>query len=143
MPGAALAIFGVFFIESAVLGNWIPRIPEIKAALGLSDSQLGLCLLAMPLGTFIGLLLAGRFVERLGLRQACIVALPGWALLFVLPAWATSAIWLAATLLLAGIVIGLVEVAMNTKADVIEADLGRRLMSRPNWFESCEFRRGK
>lgn len=132
----AHAIFGVFFLESVVLGNWIPRIPEFKSALALSDSELGLCLLAMPAGTFLGLMVAGRLTERLGLRQSCRVTLPLWALAFVLPAFATSGMALGATLALAGFFIGLVEVAMNTKADVIEKTSGRRLMSRCHGFWS-------
>jgi len=130
------AIFGVFFLESVVLGNWIPRIPEFKAALGLSDAELGLCLLAMPLGTFLGLMVAGRLTERLGLRQSCRITLPLWAFAFVLPAFATSGVWLGACLALAGFVIGLVEVAMNTKADVIEKASRQRLMSRCHGFWS-------
>ena len=133
---AVLAVFGVFFVESVVLGNWIPRIPEVKAALGLSDSMLGLCLLAMPLGSFLGLALAGRLIERLGLRDGCRFALPLWALLFMLPAFSRTPWALAATLLVAGLSIALVEVAMNTKADRIEAGVGRRIMSRCHGFWS-------
>jgi len=136
LRSSLIAIFGVFFVESLVLGNWIPRIPEVKAALGLSDSMLGICLLAMPLGSFVGLLVAGRAVERLGLRDACRVTLPLWALLFVLPALARSAPALALALFLGGVSIALVEVAMNTEADVIESALGRRLMSRCHGFWS-------
>jgi len=81
------AIFGVFFVESGVLGTWIPRIPDIKEKLGLSDGDLGLSLLAMPLGTLIGLFVAARIIELLGgLRRACQVFLPLWALSFILPA---------------------------------------------------------
>ena len=136
MPIPVLAVFGVFFVESAVLGNWIPRIPEVKAALGLSDSGLGLCLLAMPLGSLSGLLFAGRAIERLGLRDACRLMLPLWALLFTLPAFAGSAPTLALALLIGGLSVALIEVAMNTEADVIEASSGRRIMSRCHGFWS-------
>ena len=62
------AIFAVFFIESAVLGSWIPRIPDVKAGLDLSDSMLGLCLLTIPAGTLSGLLAAGRILARRSLN---------------------------------------------------------------------------
>ena len=131
-----LAVFGVFFFESVVLGNWIPRIPEVKAALGLSDTLLGLCLLAMPLGSLSGLAVAGRVTERLGLRGACRLVLPLWALAFTLPAFAGSAATLALALLVGGLAVALVEVAMNTEADVVEASVGRRIMSRCHGFWS-------
>ena len=131
------AIFGVFFIESAVLGTWIPRIPDIKEKLGLSDGDLGLSLLAMPLGTLIGLFVAARIIEQLGgLRRACQMFLPLWALSFILPALAPSQFALVMFLLLSGLTIGLVEVAMNTEADRIERHYENKIMSRCHGFWS-------
>ncbi len=37
----AWPLFGVFFLEAFVLGNWIPRIPDVKAQFEFSASQLG------------------------------------------------------------------------------------------------------
>ena len=133
---AISAIFGVFFLEAAVLGNWIPRIPELKAALSLSDAALGVCLLAIPLGTMLGLLVAGRIIERIGLRQACQIFLPAWALAFVLPPFAQSQMVFFVFLLIAGIAVGLIEVGMNTEADRIEQFFGKRIMSRCHGFWS-------
>ncbi len=130
------AVFAVFFIESAVLGNWIPRIPELKAKLELSDAGLGLCLLAVPLGTILGLLISGRVLERIGLRSGCQLFLPLWALFFVLPAQANTPVMFAASLVICGVAVGLTEVAMNTAADAIERYRGVRIMSRCHGFWS-------
>jgi len=133
---AISAIFGVFFLESAVLGNWIPRIPDMKQSLELSDAQLGFCLLAIPLGTVLGLLVAGRIIERTGLRHACQIALPAWAASFVLPPFADTQAVFFIFLLISGITVGLTEVAMNTEADRIEQELDKRIMSRCHGFWS-------
>ncbi len=133
---AGAAIFAVFFIESSVLGHWIPRIPDIKARLGLDDAELGLALLCLPFGTLVGLALAGRIVERTGLRGACRLSLPLWALLFVGPALSASFWMLCATLALVGLSVGLIETAMNTEAARQESASGRRLMSRCHGFWS-------
>lgn len=131
------AIFGVFFIESGVLGTWIPRIPDIKEKLGLSDGQLGLSLLAMPLGTLIGLFVATRIIEYLGgLRKGCQVFLPLWALSFIFPALAPVQSAFVLALLVSGLTIGLVEVAMNTEADRLERHFGKKIMSRCHGFWS-------
>jgi len=130
------AIFGVFFLESAVLGNWIPRIPDMKQSLALSDAQLGFCLLAIPLGTVLGLLVAGRIIERTGLRRACQIALPAWAVSFVLPPFAETQAVFILFLLISGVTVGLTEVAMNTEADRIEQELDKRIMSRCHGFWS-------
>lgn len=130
------AIFGVFFIEAAVLGNWIPRIPDFKEALSLSDAGLGVCLLAVPLGTMLGLMVAGRITERTGLRKACQLFLPAWALSFLLPPFASSQLMFIVLLFICGLAVGLIEVAMNTEADRIEQALGRKIMSRCHGFWS-------
>ena len=102
---AVLAIFAVFFFESAVIGQWIPRIPDIKSALELSDAGLGLALLSMPLGTLFGFSIAGKIIESTGLRQACRIFLPLWALLFIGPALAQNFVQLVIALIVSGVAI--------------------------------------
>ena len=130
------AIFGVFFFEASVIGQWIPRIPDIKDKLGLSDSDLGLALLSMPLGTLVGFAIAGRIIDRIGLRDACRLFLPVWALLFITPALTNSFFQLALALFVCGCAIGLIETAMNTEAARLESAAGARLMSRCHGFWS-------
>lgn len=134
---ATYAIFGVFFFESAVIGQWIPRIPDIKSSLGLSDAELGLALLTMPLGTLVGFSVASKVIETIGgLRAACRVFLPLWALLFIFPAFAGNLWQLCLALGISGLAIGMIETAMNTEAARIENALGKRVMSRCHGFWS-------
>jgi len=130
------AIYAVFFIESSVLGQWIPRIPDVKRSLELGDAELGLALLCMPLGTLVALALSGRLIERLGLGAACRLFLPLWALLFLGPGLVDSFAGLCVTLAVAGMAIALIETAMNTEAARQETRLGTRLMSRCHGFWS-------
>lgn len=132
----ALPIFGVFFLESAVFGQWIPRIPDIQEGLGLTTTDLGLALLTLPLGTLFGFLVAARVIERMGLRRACQLFLPLWAMLFMGPALARNFSELIVALIVCGMAIGMIETAMNTEAAHIEKALGQRLMSRCHGFWS-------
>lgn len=133
---ANFAIYGVFFFESSVIGQWIPRIPDIKSYLSLSDGELGLALLMMPLGTLLGFSIAGKLVEVTGLRSACRIFLPLWALLFIVPALVQSFTQLGLALVLTGLAVGMVETAMNTEAARMEKASGKRLMSRCHGFWS-------
>ena len=133
---ADAAIFAVFFLESSALGHWIPRIPDVKAGLGLDDAELGLALLCMPLGSLAGLALAARTIERTGLKGGCRLFLPAWALLFLGPGLAGSLGALCAALALVGVAAGMIETAMNTEAAREESASGRRIMSRCHGFWS-------
>ncbi len=133
---AAIAIFLVFFFESSVLGQWIPRIPDIKFELGLTDGTLGLALLALPLGTLLGFAVVGKIIENHGLRTCCRWFLPIWALLFIGPALAQNFWQLVLALFISGIIVGMIETAMNTEAARIERSSGSRLMSRCHGFWS-------
>lgn len=130
------AIYAVFFLESLVLGNWIPRIPDIKATLELSDFDLGVTLLAIPMGTLVSFLIATRLLKRRGLKVGCQRWLPAWAMLLIPAAWMNTPMLFFAALLVAGFAIGIVEVAMNTKADIIEREAKTRIMSRCHGFWS-------
>jgi len=136
LHSAAIAIFLVFFFESSVLGQWIPRIPDIKTALALSDASLGLALLALPLGTVLGFAIVGKIIESYGLRTCCRWFLVVWALLFIGPALAGNFWQLFLALFVAGVAVGTIETAMNTEAARIERVLGIRIMSRCHGFWS-------
>ncbi|MEM8750837.1 MAG: MFS transporter [Pseudomonadota bacterium] len=133
---AMLAIFGVFFCESFVLGNWIPRIPSIKANLALSDGQLGLALFVLAGGTLLAFVGGTGLIKAVGLRKACAWSIPAWALSMMLAALAPSGLTLGMALLAAGIGIGVLEIAMNTAADEYEVREGKRVMSRAHGFWS-------
>lgn len=59
-----LSISLFFFISGVSFGTWTSRIPTIKAALNLNDAELGTLLLAMPIGSLIGLPISGWLVSR-------------------------------------------------------------------------------
>jgi len=68
------AVSAIFFINGVVLASWVPHIPAVKAAHGLSDGQLGIVLLAMAVGAVLALPLAGWLVGRTGSRRMTAVA---------------------------------------------------------------------
>ncbi len=110
-------------------GVWGAHIPSVKARYALNEGTLALVLLTAAIGSIAVLLVAGRVVARLGACNAtvfggvtmsaalaCIVVLPGFALLlpvaFVLGAGAC-----------------LLDVAMNTEGSELEHRSGRAVMS--------------
>jgi fucose permease len=64
----------MFFVMGVVSMAWVPRIPEIKEANGLSDTQFGLVLISSSVGAVVGAQLAGRLIHRFGSRPAMFFA---------------------------------------------------------------------
>lgn len=112
------------------LALWLPRIPDVKEQLNLDVWVVALCLMGAPVGTMIGFFFAAKAVRQMGLRRTCIIVGPAMCIALILPAAAPTPFLLFAGLLVVGITIAVIEVAMNSKANVVQHESGRRIMSR-------------
>jgi MFS family permease len=113
LRNARLAVSSCFFINAVFYANVVPRLPEIKAALGLSNSALGAALAAMPLGALLAALSSTALMRRFGSGRVATTGLlglgaAGWAV-SVAPNWPV----LAAVFLFAGALDAIVDVAQN------------------------------
>lgn len=63
-----------FFIFGVGIMAWVPRFPELKANLGLSNAAFGSILTTGAIGAFTGLLTAGHIVHKVGVRNVLIAA---------------------------------------------------------------------
>ncbi|MEO3800289.1 MFS transporter [Nonomuraea sp. B1E8] len=117
---AVCAVWGVFW------GSWSVLLPAVKLELGLSASDLGLALSAVPVGALPAMALAGRLAR--GRERA---ALMGFTVLFALSVagigLAGTAWQLALALLLVGAASGALDVALNLATGRAERESGRRL----------------
>ena len=68
------ALAALFFIFGFGLIAWIPRLPEIKANLQLSNGEFGTILSLGAVGSILSLLTTGHLVHRFGTRKALIVS---------------------------------------------------------------------
>ena len=118
-----------FLVHGAVIANWVPRVPAVKAALGTSDGPLGLAMLGLGVGAAASLLVAGRVVARFGSRP--VVRIAGVAVCASLagPGLAGDLPLLAVTLGLVGATSGLLDVAMNAHGALVERGYGRSIMA--------------
>ncbi len=57
-----------FFISGFSFSTWASRIPTIKTAFGFNEAELGTILLAMPVGSLIGLPISGWLVSKYNSR---------------------------------------------------------------------------
>jgi len=123
----AVALF--YFFQGLSFASWASRIPDIKAALNLSDAQLGTLLFALPLGQLITMPLSGRLVTLYGSRRVLRAGAPLYALVLSFIALAGTGWQLGMALLAFGIVGNLCNIAVNTQGVAAEQLYGRSIMT--------------
>jgi MFS family permease len=123
------AIWASFFLLGFLGVAWVPRIPEIKESLGLSDGQFGLLLLASTLGAVPGAQLAGRIVHMYSSKL--VIQISGISMpvgVFIL-GYSSNVPVLALGLFITGFSIPFIDVAINSQAVEIEKITQGRWMS--------------
>ncbi|RDB07667.1 MFS transporter [Runella aurantiaca] len=125
----SLAIGAIFASVGFLFGNWVTWIPYVKQKFALSDAQLGLLLLSMPLASTLTNPLSALILNRYGMRATTIWGLTAMALAYSLPV-NVPYIWMTSIGLgLMGIGIAFTNVAMNTCVTSIERQDGIYIMS--------------
>jgi hypothetical protein len=120
----------VFFVVGLALSAWFTQIPQFKAALSLSDAQLGAALLCPVAGALVSMQVAGRLASRYGSAALVRAAPLGVAGALGLVGTSRSFPALAGTLLVFGLANGLTDVSMNAHAVAVETALGRPVLQR-------------
>jgi predicted MFS family arabinose efflux permease len=126
---ARVAVALLFLLYGTILGAWTARIPAIKHALGLSDGELSVALLAFAAGAITGMQAIGRLVDRYGSTRVMTPAALIDGAVLILPAYAGSLAALAVSLYAFGVVHGTLNVSMNANAVQVQHAYQRPIMS--------------
>ena len=119
----------LFLVMGVSSMAWVPRIPEIKSALGLNDAQFGLMLAASSVGAVLGAQYSGRLVHRLGSKNTLRISQ------FVMP---LGVITMGLTMTVPGIMAGLfvmglgysaMDIAANSQAVIVEKLTKKRFLA--------------
>ncbi|MFD8481691.1 MFS transporter [Kitasatospora sp. NPDC059673] len=125
---ARLALTAFFAADGFLFAAWVVRIPDVRAQVAASHSALGLALLCISAGAVATMALVGRLCLRYGSRPVTVAALSALSLSIALPAHTHSVLALGAVLLLFGAGYGAANVAMNSAAVELVAELRRPVM---------------
>ncbi|MDB5100096.1 MAG: Major facilitator superfamily protein [Cyanobacteria bacterium RYN_339] len=124
-----LAVAASFFVSGAVVSSWVPHIPGMQRALGLSPALLGLVLLAPAVGAMVAMAIAGGLGARFGTAKLMRYATLLYCGMVPFTVLAPHPVVLAAVLALMGLGIGALDVAMNAEAVEVERAYGATIMS--------------
>ncbi|MBJ7451787.1 MAG: MFS transporter, partial [Blastococcus sp.] len=110
---ARVAVATCFALNAIFYANLVPRLPEVRDGLGLSNGVLGLALAGLPLGALVLGPAAAVLVRRYGsgpvAAYGSVVLAVGVAAVALAPNWLA----LAAVLLVVGGMDAIVDVAQN------------------------------
>lgn len=125
---AARAPFAAFAAMGVLWGTFAAVLPDLKAQLDATESELGLLILPTPLAAVAAMLLAPMIGAALG-RVALPIATALMAAAFALPGQAAQ-IWLFPLAMMAcGGATGLTDVLMNARVAALENERGLHLMN--------------
>ncbi len=131
-----IATRAIFFLAGLGMAAWAPLIPFVKARLGIDDGALGLLLFCLAAGSMAIMPFAGYLIAKLGCRA---VLLGAGALLCVdlpLLALLDESLLMGAALGVFGAVNGIMDVAMNSQAIIVERESGQAKISGFHGFYS-------
>src|SRR3954453_4386246 len=126
---ARAAVGACFFVNAVLYANLVPRFPELKADLGLSNSSLGAALACLPLAALLAGLSSSPLIRRFGSARVA-----SWGLVVLAAAvWgaASAPNWgvLAGGLLLPGALDSVVDVAQNAHGLRVQRAYGRSILN--------------
>ena len=126
---ARAAVSAIFFGNGFGIGIWAAQLPRFKAALGLSDGQLSIGLLAFSIGAVLLMPAIGWVITHVGSRLASLVAALCFTIGLLLIGLAPNLSLFVAASFLAGAFNGSLDISMNTNATVVEKAWGQAIMS--------------
>lgn len=125
---ARIAVSTLFFVTGALVASYVPRLPEIRDQLGLSNAELGTAVAALPIG---GLLLggfAGALIGRFGSGRVGVVGGVAAALAIASIGLATSWATLALAFLVYGMFDAATDAAQNSHGVGLQRVYGRSIL---------------
>jgi MFS family permease len=120
-----------FGLGGITVSAWGPRLPAIKASLGIDTGTIGLLLSGVTVGAILGLLAAAPLLHRLGSRRAvagALLVIVASLTVMGLGLIARSVPLLAVAFVVVGAGIGTLDVLLNVNGAAVERAAGRTLM---------------
>jgi MFS family permease len=126
---ARVAVAALFFTNGALFANLLPRYPEIKSDLGLTNAALGSAIAAFPLGALLAGLFAAALINRFRSARVAVVGIVIMAAVLALVAVAGTWVALAIILFVAGALDAVIDVAQNAHGLRVQRRYGRSIVN--------------
>ncbi len=119
----------MFLTNGAIFANLVPRFPELKTQLALSNTAYGIVVAAFPVGALVAGLAAGAIVRRLTSARTTLLCTTGIGLLVFAAGSSTTPVVLAALLFAGGACDAVTDVAQNAHGLRVQRVYGRSIIN--------------
>jgi len=126
---ARIAVAALFLTNGALFANLLPRYPEIKTDLHLSNAVYGAAIAAFSGGALVAGLAAAALIRWFHSSRVAVVGTIGIATFVVIAGLATSPVVLAAALFVAGASDAITDVAQNAHGLRVQRNYGRSIIN--------------
>ena len=117
-----------FFISGFSFATWASRIPTIKTTFNLNEAELGTILLAMPLGSLIGLPISGWLVSKYNSRVPLAAGYGLNAFALALIGFAPNIISLVVAIALFAFTTRIFNISVNTQTLTLQKQFEKKII---------------
>ncbi|MBA4056080.1 MAG: MFS transporter [Marivirga sp.] len=124
-----IAVKIAFFINGFLFANWVSRLPRIQELYSADDGTIGVVLLASSMGAVGAMPFTGWVIIRNGSRRITLLAAFLYCMVIPFIALMPGIIALFILFFLMGIVTGMLDVAMNAQAILVEQEYKKSIIT--------------
>jgi fucose permease len=124
----------LFFLFAVQIMSWVPRFPEVKANLGLSNGEFGTYLSLGSIGAVVAMLSSGHFVHKLGAKKVLIISTLSMCLSISAIVHLQSAPAFIIINMINGGAISAFNIALNAQAFHAQDRAGELILSRQHGY---------
>ncbi|GFG48842.1 MFS transporter [Mycolicibacterium agri] len=126
---ARVAVAALFLTNGALFANLLPRYPEIKTDLALSNAAYGIAIAAFSAGALVAGVAAATLIRRFQSARVAVIGSIGLAIFVFAAAIAPSAVAVGAALFVAGACDSITDVAQNAHGLRVQRNYGRSIIN--------------
>lgn len=131
-----IAVKIAFFLNGFIYANWVSRLPRIQELYNADNGTIGIVLLAMSLGAVAAMPFTGWMIIKNGSRRISIFSLLFYTAFIPLIPLMPGVVVLIILYLIVGIATGMLDVAMNAQAVMVEQQYKKPIMTSFHAFFS-------
>ena len=124
-----LAVKIAFFINGFIYANWVSRLPRIQELYHADNGTIGIVLLASSLAAVVAMPFTGWVIIKNGSRRITLVSLIMYCTIVPAIPFMPGLVALIALYFLMGIVTGMLDIAINAQAVMIERQYQKPIMT--------------